>query len=56
MSQRQIDDVDAKAGAVHNREVDRADDVARETCARPVQHFQDDELHLGCEAVIRVVV
>ena len=56
MSERQVDDVDAQARPVGDREVDRADDITRITGAVLVQHFQNDEFHLGRQAVIRVAV
>src|SRR5258705_11388789 len=50
MAERQVDDVNAERLAVHGRELDRRDDVTRQTDAVVVEDAQADQVRGGRDA------
>src|SRR4029450_11374152 len=50
---RQVDDSKVEAGAIRDREVDGADDIADRAASLVVEHLQDQELGPGRDTRIR---
>ena len=55
VAEREVDDVDAEAAAVGDRELDGADDVAGAAAALGVQHLQRDEADARGDAPHRAI-